>query len=461
MHHFGGHTAGINAIALAPDGRTLATGSWDTTVRLWDRHTRRELRSLAGHGAGVRCLAFSPDGKRLASGGSGAIVLWDPRSAKVLKRITTGDNDGFGLAFSPDGRTLAAGNGDGSVRLWDSTSGARRADLKGHAKGPVYTVAFSPDGKLLASGALDSTVCLWDPATGKLLRRLTGHGGWVLGVAFSPGGEVLASAGSHDDPTVRLWEVATGREVGRLAGHKAGLTGLAFSPDGRALASASWDRTVRVWEVLTRRERCSFLGPERPVGVAFSLDGRVVASGGADTTALLWDVTGGAAGSRRGLEALWADLARPDAGVASRAMWALASAPRAVPFLRARLRPVVPADRARTARLLAELDDDYFKVREKAERELAGLGEGAESALREALKGKPGLEVRSRIERLLDRLDPAKSPERLRALRAVEALEHAGTPEALKLLARLAEGAPEARLTREARASCQRLKARR
>jgi hypothetical protein len=281
---------------------------------------------------------------------------------------------------------------------------------------------------------------------------------------------------------VRLWDVASGKQVRRLAEPGGWVGLLVFSGDGRTLATGRGDGVIRLWEVATGAERCQFAG----FGFAghrgaircgaFSPDGRTFFSGGQDTTVLVWDVTGRAAEgppqaaelSPRELEALRADLAAADglrperAGKgersrAYRALWALAAAPgQAVPLFREQLRPVVAADPDRVARLLAELDNDDFAVRDRAPKELQGMGEGALPALRKALEGKPGPELRRRVERLLDDLS-AGSAAQVYESRALEVLERIGSPDARRVLETLAGGVAEARLTQEAKASLERL----
>lgn len=160
------------------------------------------------------------------------------------------------------------------------------------------------------------------------------------------------------------------------------------------------------------------------------------------------------------LDASWADLADADAARAGRALWALAAAPQqAVPYLAKRLSPASPADPAKVARWIAELDADDYATRERANQELEKLGKQAWPALRKAVEANPSAETRRRLRRLLDQ-EAALSPENLRQVRAIESLEQMGTPEARQLLERLASGVAEARLTREARASLDRLKRR-
>ena len=167
---------------------------------------------------------------------------------------------------------------------------------------------------------------------------------------------------------------------------------------------------------------------------------------------------GGSSGPPGDLKGWWADLGSADGAKAYRAIGQLiAVSKESVPFLNEHLRPVEGIPRASISRLVADLGSERYAEREKAQRELEKLQDLAEEALSKALAAGPTLEVRQRIERLLEKADLLKSPERLRSLRAIEVLEHIGTPEAQKVLQKLAEGAPEARQTREARASLERL----
>jgi RNA polymerase sigma factor (sigma-70 family) len=493
------------AVAFTPDGRMLATASGyrdeGGALILWDLTTGRR-RVLRTDRYGIRTVAFSPDGRTLAAAGWDRFVrLFEVATGKERVALRWQEESPAGqepwyqrlvstVAFSPDGKILASAGGDGQIKLWDVARGQSLRALSGHGA-DVKGVAFFPDGKILASTSPDTTLKFWDVNTGKETASIQAHSGGAEGLAISPDGQTIATGGYGG--LVKLWEAATGKERATLEGHTGGLPAVAFSPDGKQLASCSglWDPPVagqvKLWDVATGKELLTLpTGDTKAIwSVRFSPDGKTFITASRDQTMTFWEVAtwqerltlplnaGGAAerAEREGkkasfspeeLEALWNDLAGPDASKAYRALCDLVrAAPQAVTLLRERLQPSpVPASQhaKRLQQLIADLDNDEFDVRERAKVELEKLGELAEPALRQVLLQQPSLEVRLRAERLLHRLQKRMpSGERLQELRAVEMLEHIGTSEARQELERLAKGTPEARLTREAKASLERL----
>lgn len=202
-----GHKGRVCAAAVSPDGRWLATGSYDDTVRLWDVATGRSAAALAGHSGRVMSVAFSPNGRLLASGSlDGTVRLWrvpDGKQVHVFRR----PGQVWSVAFSPDGRTVASGSLDSEAKLWQVGRAYNQepAALRGH-QGAVHSVAFSPDGKSVATASADYTVKVWNLGTRREVATLKGHEDWVWAVAFSPDGNTLASGAG--DSTVRLWRAA-------------------------------------------------------------------------------------------------------------------------------------------------------------------------------------------------------------------------------------------------------------
>jgi WD40 repeat protein/transcriptional regulator with XRE-family HTH domain len=287
------HTDTIRALAFSPNGGTLATGSWDGSIKLWDIETGA-LFWTSWFSDNIESLAFAPDGRTLASGGDDATVqLWDAHTGAHLQALTSQSGPVFALAWSPDGRLLASGGIDGGIRLWELSSARSETSIRmlaGHTNW-VLGLAFAPDGKQLASGSWDATVKLWDVESLSLRQTLTGHTDRVRAVLWSPDGHLLASCGF--DQTVWLWDIDRSSYRTGLHGHTAGVYDLAFTPDSRSLLSGSEDGTLRVWDV--ERGQCLYIMHGYAVSlydVAWSPDGTQLASAGSDMLVTIWEVEG-------------------------------------------------------------------------------------------------------------------------------------------------------------------------
>lgn len=462
------HGSYIHVVVFTPNGKHLASASNDGVIRIWDPVERKEVQAIkVEKDEYPRALAFSADGKVLASGSKDDVVyVRQAESGKLLHRLEKAEklNEGavHTVAFSPDGRMIASAGVGPDVILWDVASGKELRHLATGAK-EIHAVAFAPDGSaVVAAGPQSDFVQFWDPATGKSLRRSRRRHGGVAALAFAPGGKLLATTGAG---AVRFWDVATLEEIGRqpvrTGGGANGIYALAYSLDGKYLATGGQDNAVRVYDLATEQEVASWKGLHGWIySVAFSPDGRRVAMADHGFAVRLGDVADGAKpATAEDLPVLWRSLDDTDSVRAHRALWSLVQAPElAVPFLREQVEKLPPA-RDRAAGFLKDLSSDDFDTRQRAIRELENLGRAAEPALRKALAGKlPSLEMRRRIERILDKADgPIADPDVLRALRLTAALERMPGPAPRKVLESIAKGSSDSWLGKEATASLTRL----
>jgi small GTP-binding protein len=252
-----GHQDAVWSVAFDPQGEMLASGSRDSTVKLWEARSGKLLRTLEGHQGGVYSVAFELQGETLASGsGDKTVKLWEARSGKLLRTLEGHQGGVWSVVFDPQGATLASGSDDKTVKLWEARSGRLLRTLEGERGEPwpwdrlehqavVWSMAFDPRGETLASGSGDKTAKLWEAQSGKLLHTLKEHQLWVWGVTFDPQGGPLASGSG--DKTVKLWEAGSGKLLRTLEGHTGTVDCVAFTPDGRLLASKSNDHTIRLW----------------------------------------------------------------------------------------------------------------------------------------------------------------------------------------------------------------------
>ena len=284
---FIGHASSVSSVVFSPDGQTLASGSYDNTIRLWNVQTGTHLRTLMGHTDRIYSVVFSPDGRTLASSSyDNTIRLWNVQTGIHLRALTGHRGSVYSVVFSPDGAMMASGSGDGTIRLWSAQTGIHLRTLTGHTAA-VNSISFRPDGQMLASGSYDGVLRLWEVHTGRHIHKLSGH---ISSVVFSPDGQTLASGSL--DKTIRLWDVDVGRHIRTLIGHTRSVNSISFSSDGQTLASGSADHTIRLWDVGTGKHHQTLTGYTGEVSsVVFSPDGRTIASGSSDGTIRLWKLS--------------------------------------------------------------------------------------------------------------------------------------------------------------------------
>lgn len=303
-HTITGFTSPIRSIALAPDDNTIACANFKV-VEIWQASTGNKLHTLTGHDHYVDTVTFNSNGSVLASGSFDTTIrLWNALSGVYLHTLT---QDRIGevssIAFSPNGKTLVSGNYR-NIHKWNVLNRNHIQKLEGHNK-PINSVTINSVGTTIASGGIaeyngednfgNKAIYLWDLETGKFKKTLSGNMGDINCLAFSPNGKLLASGCENvwdeDMDAIIMWDVASGSQVYMLKGHTGSIYSIVFSLDGKTLASGSADNTIRLWDVATQKHNHTFTGHLDDIkGLAFTQDGSKLVSGSTDGTILVWKI---------------------------------------------------------------------------------------------------------------------------------------------------------------------------
>ena len=317
-----GHQDQVRSVAISPDGRLLASGGFDGSIRLWDLSTGEAIGPpLSAHSDNVSSLAFSPDGRYLASGRfDDSIIIWDLDSQLPAMPPLNGHvGDIWSLSYSPAGETLIAGSSDGNIVFWDARMGQTIGEPLAAHSATIADIAISSNGRLLASAGRDNTVRVWDMTeiekTRQLGPDLQGHSGLDRAVAFSSDSHILAI--DADDNTIQLWDISDAnraaefgelrdavnyKQVGfPLQGHEGWITSLTFRPGGTYLASADRNGSIFLWDVSKvnasagNTDNLDFrilIEGDSPIwDLTFSSDGARLAGADGSGRVSMWDMT--------------------------------------------------------------------------------------------------------------------------------------------------------------------------
>lgn len=282
-----GHLHYVKTLAITQDGQTLASGSSDKTIKIWNLADGNLIRTLFSHESGVIAVAISPDKQTLVSSSNDqTIKIWNLVTGELIRTLDGHEGAVWSIAITPNGQTLVSGSGDKTIKIWNLQTGQLVNTLTHHLSS-VMSLAISPDGKTLVSGSNDKTIKIWNLATGELIQTITGHDDAVISLAISPDGQTLVS--SSNDKTIKIWNLTTGELIRTLTGHNAEVFTLAISPDGRTLASGSGDITIKLWNLNNGKLIRTLTGHTTTVySVVFSPDSQTLVSASSDKSIKIW-----------------------------------------------------------------------------------------------------------------------------------------------------------------------------
>ena len=283
-----GHTQTVDSLCFSPDGKHLASGSWDQTIKIWDTTTGELLRTLVGHTNFIDSVRYSPNSELLASGSSdGTVKLWNANNGKELATLSGHTDKVWAVAFSSDSSLVASGGPDGSIRIHSTTDGQFIRSLATTESFGVTSLSFSPDQNLLVSGTDSGNIYVWNPSTGEKLARIFAHEQAINSVDFSSSGEDFLT-GSFDQ-TIKLWKIGAYSPSKTFKAHTSKVFTVCFAPDGKKFISSGADDKVFLWDTESD-EPISVLPYELPnlYSIAFSPIGDQIAIGGKAKIIQLW-----------------------------------------------------------------------------------------------------------------------------------------------------------------------------
>jgi WD40 repeat protein len=287
-----GHNDPVSAVALASDCKKVISGSWDNTLKVWDLKSGQQIQTLRGHTRRVNAIAVSCDGEKAISGSwDNTLKVWDLKSGQEIQTLRGHNNPVNAVALTSDGMKAISGSWDNTLKVWDLKSGQEIQTLRGH-NNPVNAVALTSDGMKAISGSSDNTLKVWDLKSGQEIQTLRGHTRRVNAVAMSSDGR-KAISGSHDE-TLKIWDLENGQEVQTLRGHTRQVNAVAVSSDGKKAVSTSGDATLKVWNLESGQEVHILRSHAvRVHAVAVSADGKKAMSASRDGTIKIWDIESG------------------------------------------------------------------------------------------------------------------------------------------------------------------------
>ncbi|MCP5089795.1 MAG: TIR domain-containing protein [Gammaproteobacteria bacterium] len=287
-----GHEGAVNAVAITSDSQRVVSASEDATLRVWDLRSGQEVCNFIGHEQEVRAVAVTPDGEKAVSAADDDTMrVWNLTNGKEVGRETWPGGSARSVAVSHDGQSAVFASFRGTLKVWDLAE-VRLTTTLGIQHGGITSVAMSPDGNHVLCAARDRTIQLVELTSGRRVKRFRGHKRVIRAVAITNDGEHAISA--SDDQSIKIWSLRTGTDLATLSGHDRGVTALAVTPAGQHVVSACDDHSIRIWNLNAERSRDSSVVHGGAItAIALTADGRIGLTGSRDRSLKLWDIEQG------------------------------------------------------------------------------------------------------------------------------------------------------------------------